>query len=188
MPCHYTPITAAPGKATKADITFALTPGAPILHQLGYGAFVTGLSGDGNDRGRRLQPRRTGLPLDREDRAWSPMNVAGVGGRVLDLPQRSLHLHQPVGRQRRHRPGRISLGRQERLASRQARWHCGTDTNWNMAISDDGSVFGFTYNTCSDYKAFRGNPNTSIGAVEYNSSFQHPDGTWANSANRPGVG
>src|SRR5262245_33134132 len=42
-----TPITAAPAKTTKADITFALTPGAPKLYQLGYGAFVTGLSGEG---------------------------------------------------------------------------------------------------------------------------------------------
>jgi len=58
---------------------------------------------------------------------------------------------------------------------------CGTDVNWNMALSNDGSVYGVAYNTCTEYKAFRGNPNTSIGAVEYKSSFQHPDGTWANS-------
>jgi hypothetical protein len=58
---------------------------------------------------------------------------------------------------------------------------CGTDVNSAFAVANDGSVFGFTYNTCLDYKAFRWFPNTSIGSVEYPSSFKHADGTWANS-------
>ena len=57
--------------------------------------------------------------------------------------------------------------------------HCGTDINSAFAVSDDGSVFGYTYNTCRDYRAFRWNPNT--GSVEYNSSFTRPNGKPANS-------
>ena len=71
-PCHYTPITSAhPGKPTTANITFALMPGAPILHQLGYAAVRIGSQRRRNDRGRRLWPRRTGLPVDGEDRTSS---------------------------------------------------------------------------------------------------------------------
>jgi hypothetical protein len=58
---------------------------------------------------------------------------------------------------------------------------CGTDTNSSFAVSNDGSVFGYTYNTCTDYKAFRWIPNTNIGSLEYPSSFKHSDGKWANS-------
>jgi hypothetical protein len=58
---------------------------------------------------------------------------------------------------------------------------CGTDTNSSFAVSNDGSVFGYTFNTCTDYKAFRWIPNTAIGSVEFRSSFKHSDGTWANS-------
>jgi hypothetical protein len=50
-----------------------------------------------------------------------------------------------------------------------------------MTVADDGSVFGVTYNTCTDYKAFRGMPNTSIGSIEYKSSFNRSDGKPANS-------
>ena len=46
-PCDYMPITASTAKPTTANITFARIPGAPMLYQLGYAAFVTGLSGDG---------------------------------------------------------------------------------------------------------------------------------------------
>ncbi len=58
---------------------------------------------------------------------------------------------------------------------------CGTDTNSAFAVSDDGSVFGFTYNSCTNYKAFRWSSRTALGSVQYRSSFQYSDGTWANS-------
>src|SRR5206468_12073993 len=83
--CHYTPITATPGKATKADITFSLTPGAPVLHQLGYGAFVTGLTGDGSGA---VGGYGRGGPVFQWNakKGVQSMNVAGVGGTVSISP------------------------------------------------------------------------------------------------------
>ena len=82
QPETFMAITANPVKATTANITFALTPGAPKLYQLGYAAFVNGLSGDGStvvgDYGGRGGPvfqwtAKSGVVS---------MNVASPGGNV----------------------------------------------------------------------------------------------------------
>ena len=178
--CHYTAITAAPGKATKADITFALTPGAPVLHQLGYGAFVTGLSGDGKTA---VGDFNRGGPVFQWNakNGMLPMNVAGVGGRVSISPNGRYISTNLLDVNSDTDLGAYRWDAKNGWLQVKPVGYCGTDANWNMATSNDGSVFGFTYNNCTDYKAFRGNPNTKVGVVEYNSSFQHPDGTWANS-------
>ena len=178
--CHYTPITATPGKATKADITFALTPGAPVLHQLGYGAFVTGLSGDGSVA---VGGYGRGGPVFQWDakKGVQSMNVAGVGGTVSISPNGRYISSNLLDVNSDTDLGAYRWDAKHGWLQVKPLGSCGTDVNWNMALSNDGSVYGVAYNTCTDYKAFRGNPNTSIGAVEYKSSFQHPDGTWANS-------
>ena len=178
--CHYTAITATPGKATKANITFALTPGAPVLHQLGYGSFVTGLSGDGKVA---VGDFNRGGPVFQWNakNGMLPMNVAGVGGRVSISPNGRYISTNLLDVNSDTDLGAYRWDAKNGWLQVKQIGSCGTDHNWNMAVTDDGSVFGFAYNSCTDYKAFRGNPNTKIGAVEYNSSFQHPDGTWANS-------
>src|SRR5271167_610950 len=84
-PCQYTPITATRDRPTKANITFALTPGAPILHQLGYGAFVSALSGDGSVA---VGGYNRGGPIFQwtAKQGVQSMNVAGVGGVVSISP------------------------------------------------------------------------------------------------------
>ena len=179
-PCTYMAITANPAKATTANITFALTPGAPRLYQLGYAAFVNGLSGDGStavgDFGR-------GGPVFQ----WTPksgivsMNVASTGGNV-SISRNGRYLSTNL----------LDVNSDTDLGA--YRWDakngwvrvkpigkCGTDTNSSFAVSNDGSVFGYTFNTCTNYKAFRWIPNTAIGSIEFKSSFKHSDGTWANS-------
>ena len=174
-------ITANPAKATTANITFALTPGAPKLYQLGYAAFVNGLSGDGStavgDYGGRGGPvfqwtAKSGLVS---------MNVASPGGtvsisrngRYISTNLLDVNSDTDLGAYRWDaKNGWVRV---------TPRGMCGTDTNSNFAVSNDGSVFGFTYNTCTDYKAFRWIPNTAIGSIEFRSSFKHSDGTWANS-------
>ena len=179
-PCTYMAITATPAKATTANITFALTPGAPKLYQLGYAAFVNGLSGDGStavgDYGR-------GGPVFQ----WTPkngvvsMNVASPGsnvsisrnGRYISTNLLDANTDTDLGAYRWDaRNGWVRV---------KPVGYCGTDSNLSMAVSNDGSVFGYTYNTCTDYKAFRWIPNTAIGSIEFKSSFKHSDGTWANS-------
>ena len=179
-PCNYMAIAANPAKAATANITFALTPGAPKLYQLGYAAFVNGLSGDGStavgDFGRG------GAVFQ-----WTPkggvvsLNAASTGGNVS------------ISRNGRYISTNLldvnsdtDLGAYRWDANNgwvrvSPRGKCGTDTNSSFAVSNDGSVFGYTFNTCTDYKAFRWIPNTAIGSIEFRSSFQHSDGTWANS-------
>ncbi len=178
-PCQYTTITATPGSPTKANITFALTPGAPVLHQLGYGAFVSGLSGDGSVA---VGGYGRGGPIFR----WTaknglvPMNVAGVGGVVSISPNGRYMSSDLLDVNADTDLGAYRWDAKNGWLRVAPNGSCGTDTNWNEAVSDDGSVYGVTYNTCTDYKAFRWNPNLS-GSFEYKSSFKRSDGTWANS-------
>lgn len=177
-PCHYTPITAHSGQPTTANITFARVQGAPILHQLGYAAGVSGLSGDGTiavgNFGR-------GGPVFR----WT----AKTG--VVSMGVASMGEGMSISRNGQYISGNLMNVKAD-TSKGAFRWdasngwvrvapigHCSTDTNSAFAVSDDGSVFGYAYNTCSDYKAFRWNPNT--GSAEYNSSFTRPNGKPANS-------
>src|SRR3974390_193214 len=163
-PCSYQTISAAAARKTTANVTFSVMPGAPILHQLGYAAFVNGLSGDGSvavgDFGR-------GGPVFQ----WSAktgtvsMNVASTGGNVsisrngryISTNLLDVNSDTDLGAYRWDaRNGWLRV---------RPRGSCGTDTNSSFAVSDDGSVFGFTYNSCTDYKAFRWIPNTAIGSA-----------------------
>jgi Matrixin len=179
-PCQYIPITATRDRPTNANITFALTPGAPILHQLGYGAFVSALSGDGTVA---VGGYGRGGPVFQWNakQGVQAMNVAGVGG-VVSISNNGRYISSNL----------LDVNSDTDLGA--YRWDakngwlqvrpvgsCGTDTTWNQAVSNDGSVFGVAYNTCTEYKAFRWIPNTSIGTVEYPSSFKRSDGRWANS-------
>jgi hypothetical protein len=166
------------GATTTANITFARVQGAPILHQLGYAAGVSGLSGDGTiavgNFGR-------GGPVFR----WT----AKTG--VVSMGVASMGESMSISRNGQYIAGNLmnvkaddSLGAYRWDAKNgwlhtQPIGHCGTDTNSAFAVSDDGSVFGYTYNNCRDYRAFRWNPNT--GSAEYNSSFTRPNGKQANS-------
>ena len=178
--CNYKAITANPSQPATANITFALTPGAPILHQLGYAAFVNGLSGDGTtavgDFGR-------GEPVFQ----WTAktgivsMNVASTGGMVSIsrngqyLATNLLDVNSDTDL------GAYRWDAKNGWVRVRPRGSCGTDTNSAFAVSNDGSVYGFTYNTCLDYKAFRWIPNTAVGSIEFPSSFRRSDGSWANS-------
>ena len=179
-PCSYRAITANPGKPAEANIAFARVPGAPVLYQLGYGAFVTGLSGDGSVA---VGGYGRGGPIFRwtASQGVQSMNVTGVGG-TLSISHNGRYISGNL----------LDINSDTDLGA--YRWdakdgwlqvkpigYCGTDTTWNQAVSNDGSVFGVAYNTCSDYKAFRWTPNTATGSFEYKSSFKRSDGQWANS-------
>jgi hypothetical protein len=178
--CNYVPVNAASGKTTTANITFARTPGAPILYQLGYAAGVTGISGDGSTVVGNFG---IGNPIFK----WTAktgiisMNVASNGGIVS------------ISRNGKYISGNLfdansftDLGAYRWDA--RSGWiqvrpvgNCGGTPNSSFAVSNDGSVFGFTYNSCTDYKAFRWNAGRAMQLVQFRSSFQHPDGKWANS-------
>jgi hypothetical protein len=178
-PCGYQTITAVAGLPMRADIKFARVPGSPTLYQLGYGAGVSGLSGDGTTAvgnfglgGPVFQwTAKTGLVS---------MNVLSTGtatsisknGRYI-----SSNLLDPDSG---NDLGAYRWDAKNGWLRVKPIGHCGTDHNLTLAVSNEGSVFGYSYNTCTDYKAFHGNPSTGV-SMEYKSSFQHADGRWANS-------
>lgn len=179
-PCTYKPISASSHATTIANFTFAVVPGAPLLHQLGYAAFVNGLSGDGTtavgDFGR-------GAPIFQ----WTAktgtvsMNVASTGGNVSISRNGQYISSNLLDVNSDTDLGAYRWDAKNGWVRVRPKGSCGTDTNSSFAVSNDGSVFGYTYNTCTDYKAFRWIPNTNIGSLEYPSSFKHSDGKWANS-------
>jgi hypothetical protein len=179
-PCTYIPITATPATPKNANITFARVPGAPPLYQLGYGAFVGGLSGDGSVA---VGGYNRGGPLFRWDanHGVQSMNVAGVGGPVSISRNGKYMSSDLLDINSDTDLGAYRWDAQNGWIRVRPNGSCGTDTNYNMTVADDGSVFGVTYNTCTDYKAFRWIPNAAVGSVEYPSSFKRSDGRWANS-------
>ena len=179
-PCTYIPITASPATPTKANITFARVPGAPLLYQLGYGSFVTGLSGDGDVA---VGGYGRGGPIFRwtANQGVQSMNVAGTGETVSISRNGSYMSSNLLDINSDTSLGAYRWDAKNGWIRVRPNGACGTDTNSNFAVSDDGSVFGLTYNTCTDYKAFRWIPNTAIGSIEYKSSFKRSDGMWANS-------
>ena len=157
-PCNYSVITARAGTTTSAPMKFRLMPGAPVLYQLGYGAFVTGLSGDGatavGDYGR-------GGPLFR----WTaktgvvPMvDVYSVGeqvsisenGKYIASNLLNPNNDQSIGAYRWDQASGWV-----RVAPLGA---CGTDTTSAFSVDDNGAVYGLAYRTCSSYRAFRWTP------------------------------
>jgi len=179
-PCSYKLIPASSGSKTTADIAFGKYPGSPTLYSLGYGAFPDSLSGDGSVA---VGGYNRGGPIFK----WTAksgvvsMNVAGTGG-VVSISRNGKYIASNLLDVNQD----IDLGAYRWDAKNgwirvRPTGSCGTDVNSAFAVANDGSVLGFTYNTCLDYKAFRWFPNTSIGSVEYPSSFKHADGTWANS-------
>lgn len=179
-PCTYIPITASPATPAKANITFARVPGSPLLYQLGYGSFVTGLSGDG---GVAVGGYGRGGPIFRwtAKQGVQSMNVAGTGETVSISHNGSYMSGNLLDVNSDTSLGAYRWDAKNGWIRVRPNGSCGTDTNSNFAVDNNGSVYGLTYNTCTDYKAFRWIPNTAIGSIEYKSSFKRSDGNWANS-------
>jgi hypothetical protein len=180
-PCRYSVVTAEAGSVTRAPIKFQHEPGTPMLYQLGYGAGVTGLSGDGSiavgDFGR-------GAPIFR----WTaqtgavPFTDAISTGEISSI---SPNGHYISGNWYDPNTG-SALGAHRWdalngwLAVASAGGSCDTDTVTNFSIDDNGSVYGLGYtdDSCTNYHAVRWNPST--GTVILQSPGIKADGTPAN--------
>jgi hypothetical protein len=156
-PCAYSVITAQAGVTTHASLRFDHMPGAPKLYQLGYGTGVTGLSGDGQiavgDFGR-------GAPVFR----WTPstgplpMSVPSTG-ETSSISRNGKYISTNV----------LDMNADTSLGA--YRWDaangwlataptgtCDSDTTVNFAVDNQGSVYGISWNSCTEYRAFQWNP------------------------------
>jgi hypothetical protein len=179
-PCNYQVITAAAGQATTANITFGKVAGSPTLYQLGYAAGPTGISGDGSTVVGNFG---LGNPIFK----WTAktglvsMNVASNGG-IVSISNNGKYISGNMFDANAYQDlGAYRWDAKSGWLRVKPVGYCGTDTNSSFAVSDDGSVFGFTYNSCTDYKAFRWYPSATGLTYQFKSSLQHADGTWANS-------
>jgi hypothetical protein len=156
-PCAHSVITARAGVTTHASLRFDHSQGSPILYQLGYGTGVSGLSGDGQvgvgDFGR-------GAPVFRWTSATGPvsMNVPSTGeassisrnGKFIASNLLDVETDTSIGA---HRWDELQ-GWMPTAPSGS----CGDDTNFAMGVDNFGSVYGLTYISCTDYRAWLWNP------------------------------
>jgi Matrixin len=176
-PCAHSVITARAGATTHASLRFDHLRGAPTLFQLGYGTGVSGLSGDGlvgvGDYGR-------GGPVFRWTAATGPvsMNVPSTGEGAS------------ISRNGQYIAGNL-LDVNSDTSLGVFRWDevhgwlptaptgsCDDLTTFAMSVDNHGSVYGLTYNSCTDYRAWMWNPRQ--GSVQLPSPEQKPDGTPVN--------
>jgi hypothetical protein len=176
-PCAYSVITARAGVTTHASMRFDHKPGAPKLFQLGYGTGVNGLSGDGRvgvgDFGR-------GGPVFRWTAATGPvsMNVPSTG-EASSISRNGAYIASNL----------LDVNSDTSLGA--YRWDeahgwlatapngsCDSNSTFAMSVDNHGSVYGLTYNSCTDYKAWMWNPRQ--GSVQLPSPVQKLDGTPAN--------
>jgi Matrixin len=176
-PCAYSVITARAGVTTHASMRFEHLQGAPMLYQLGYGTSISGVSGDGRVGVGNMG---AGGPVFRwtAETGLVSMNVPSTG-ETTSISRNGKYISSNLIDVNSF----ASLGTFRWDAANgwlhaQPTGACGTDTTVNMAVDNQGSVYGLTYNSCTDYKAWRWNPRQ--GSVQLASPEQKPDGSPAN--------
>jgi Matrixin len=156
-PCDYSVITARAGVTTHASMRFDHLAGAPMLYQLGYGTGITGISGDGRvavgDFGR-------GLPVFRWTAATGPvaMTVPSTGD-TSSISRNGKYISTNV----------LDVDSDTSLGA--YRWDaengwlptapvgsCGTDTTLNFGVDNQGAVYGLSWDSCTETRAFKWTP------------------------------
>jgi len=180
-PCRYTAIQPTARTTKTANIQFERIPGAPVIVNLGYGPGPTDISGDGSivvgnwGRGGPVftWTDKTGIVN------WNALTTGEITTISKNGQYISTNLYDPSSDS----------------ATGVSRWDakngwlrvtptgtCGTDTTDNYGVTNNGTVYGMTYNSCDDYKGFRWNPRT--GTLLLPSATRRDDGTPSNG--RPG--
>lgn len=166
-------IEARAGVTTHAAIRVERMPGAPVHYQLGDGTGVTDISGNGRiavgNYGRgglvfRWAPDAglvsMNVPSTRELTAIS-RNGAYISTDILEVAaDGSLGAYRWDARN-----GWIPTAQTG---------SCDSESTVNFAVDDHGSVYGLTYNSCTDYKAWPWNPRH--GSVVLRSSVMSRNG------------
>ncbi len=172
-PCAHSVITARAGVTTHASLRFDHRQGSPILYQLGYGTSVNGLSGDGQvgvgDFGR-------GGPVFRWTAATGPvsMNVPSTGeassisrnGKFIASNLLDVETDASLGA---HRWDEL-----QGWLPTAPTGSCDDDTTFAMGVDNFGSVYGLTYISCTDYRAWLWNPRE--GSVKLPSPQKNAEG------------
>ena len=156
-PCAYSVITARAGITTRASMRFDHMPGAPKLFQLGYGTGIGGISGDGKiavgNQGR-------GGPVFRWTAATGLVSmIVPSTGETTSISNNgqfiSSDLLDPVADASL---GAFRWDEANGWLPTAATGSCGSESTVNFGVDDHGSVYGLTYNSCTDYRAWKWNP------------------------------
>ena len=173
-PCAYTVITAHAGVTTHANIRFDHLPGAPMLYQLGYGVGVTGLSGDGKvavgNSGR-------GGPAFQWTAATGvvPMDPPTTGETVSISPNGKYISTDLLDAASDNSLGAYRWDAANGWLATQHTGSCGGESTVSFSLDDLGTVYGLSYNSCADYKAWKWSPR--YGSRILASPGVQPDGT-----------
>ena len=176
-PCAYRVITAGSGASIQADIQFDHTPGAPLVVSLGDGAGASDVSGDGSivvgNFGR-------GGPIFRWTAADGIQAFDGVAaqGESTFISRNGKYIATNL-------LGDDDLGLGAYRWDAEGGWRavdpvgfCGTDATAAWGVTDDGTLFGMAWNSCTDFKPMRWRPGS--GTQLFPTATVHADGTPAN--------
>jgi len=178
-PCKYKAISASPGSNFRANIRFDHLPGSPVLYQLGYGAGVTGMTGDGTTAVGNFGLGGAAFRWTRETGVVS-LNVPTDGvftsisrnGKYISTNLFDTDTFSSLGTYRWD--ANNGWIRVKPLGS------CGSDTTYNYGVSNSGAVYGLAYTTndCRNFQTFRWTPST--GTLLLPSATTKPDGSPGN--------
>ena len=176
-PCQYQIIQTGSRVVTKANIQFERIPGAPVIFNLGYGPGPSDISGDGSivvgnwGRGGPAfrWTEKTGV-VDMDMPTTGEFTNISKNGRFISTNLLDPNTDSDLGAYRWD-----AHNGWLRVAPAGT---CGTDTTTNYGVTNDGTVFGMTYRSCTDYKGFFWNPN--IGTHLLGSATRQPDGSPSN--------
>ena len=176
--CQYQVITAVAGGTTKADIQFERIKGAPVIYNLGYGTYVSDVSGDGSKavgsygRGGPLLTWTAKTGTQQIPKVWS-------GDANLFISRNGQYLATNLVNEQNVDLGSFRWDAKNGWLPAGSVGSCGTDKTYTFGVTNDGSVYGLAYKDCSNYQGFKWNPAAGISLLP--TATTQDDGTPARS-------
>jgi len=176
--CQYQVITAKAAVASKADIQFERIAGAPVIYNLGYGTFISDVSGDGSVAVGSYG--RTG-PLFR----WTAKNGIAQMPNVLSsdanlfISRNGQYMATNLLSQNNVDLGAFRWDAKNGWLPSASIGSCDDVKTYTWGVTNDGSVYGMAYKDCNSYQGFRWNPSAGLALLP--AATKKDDGTPSNS-------
>jgi uncharacterized membrane protein len=175
-PCAYQVIRPRAGRPFKADIAFERVRGAPVVISLGYGTGGNGVNGDGS-----IVVGNYGLggpPFRWTQRGGiEAMDVATTGEATL-ISRNGKYITTDLLDANGNPGGAFRWDERNGWLPVTPVGSCGSDTTATYGVTDDGTVYGLSFQSCTDYKTFSWNPRSGTQLLP--SATLRQDGTPAN--------
>jgi hypothetical protein len=177
--CQYQVITPSAGSTTVADIAFEQIKGAPVVTNLGYGTFVSDISGDGRTAVGTYGRGGPVFTWTEKNGLRTMPNVYASDSNVY-ISRNGLFLATNLVDANNVDQGAFRWDLKNGWSPVVSKvGSCGTDTTYTWGVTDDGSVYGMAYKTCDSYQGFRWSPRAGLSLLP--TATKKADGTPSNS-------